>query len=120
MSRVCWLGSRIRNSLRQQRLPLQKQTIALLDFYMKKCRPLLKGKPTDMRFLRTNGSEKGLCMVADLVKRTIRRRLDLDVNVHLFRHIGTMIYLEAHPGDFGVPRCQRRGNSDPPLTKSPK
>jgi site-specific recombinase XerD len=86
------------------RLPLQKQTIALLDFYMKKCRPLLKGKPTDMLFLRTNGSEKGLCMVADLVKRTIRRRLDLDVNIHLFRHIGTMIYLEAHPGDFGVPR----------------
>lgn len=86
------------------RLSLQKQTIALLDFYMKKCRPVLKGKPTDMLFLRTDGSAKGLCMVADLVKRTIRRRLDLYVNVHLFRHIGTMIYLEAHPGDFGVPR----------------
>lgn len=86
------------------RLPLQKQTIALLDFYMKKCRPLLKGKPTDMLFLRTDGAAKGRCMVADLVKRTIRRRLDLDVNVHLFRHIGTMIYLEAHPGNFGVPK----------------
>ena len=86
------------------RFPLQKQTIAILDFYIKKCRPLLMGKPTDMLFLRTDGSAKGRCMVADLVKRTIRRRLELDVNVHLFRHIGTMIYLNAHPGDFGVPK----------------
>ncbi len=86
------------------RFPLQKQTIAILDFYIKKCRPLLMGKSTDMLFLRTDGSAKGRCMVADLVKRTIRRRLELDVNVHLFRHIGTMIYLNAHPGDFGVPK----------------
>jgi hypothetical protein len=71
---------------------------------MKKCWPLLRVKSTTMLFLRTDGTPKGLCMVADLVKKTIRRRLDLDVNVHLFRHIGTMIYLDAHPGDFGVPK----------------
>ena len=86
------------------RFPLQKQTIALLEFYSKKCRPLLMGKSTDTLFLRADGSAKGRNMVADLVKRTIRRRLDLDVNVHLFRHIGTMIYLNAHPGDFSVPK----------------
>lgn len=86
------------------RFPLQKQTIALLQFYMKKCWPLLKTKPTSMLFLRIGGAPKGRCMVADLVKRTIRRHLDLDVNVHLFRHIGTMIYLDVHPGDFGVPK----------------
>lgn len=86
------------------RFSLQKQTIALLQFYMAKCRPLLKAKATNMLFLRTDGTPKGRCMVADLVKRTIRRRLDLNVNVHLFRHIGTMIYLDAHPGDFGVPK----------------
>lgn len=86
------------------RFRLQTQTIALLQFYMKKCWPLLKVKPTSMLFLRTDGTPKGRGMVADLVKRTIRRRLDLDVNVHLFRHIGTMVYLNAHPGDFGVPK----------------
>jgi hypothetical protein len=43
-------------------------------------------------------------MIANLVSRTIRRRLDLDINVHLFRHIGTMLYLDAHPGHFGVPQ----------------
>lgn len=86
------------------RFPLQKQTIALLQFYIKKCWPLLKAKSTDLLFLRTDGTPKGREMVADLVKRTIRRRLDLDVNVHLFRHIGTMLYLDAHPGDFGVPK----------------
>lgn len=86
------------------RFPLQKQTIALIQFYMKKCRPLLKKNSTNLLFLRTDGTPKGLCMVADLVKRTVHRHLDLDVNVHLFRHIGTVIYLDAHPGDFGTPK----------------
>ena len=86
------------------RFPLQKETVALLQFYMTKCWPLLKAKPTNLLFLRTDGTPKGRLMVADLVKRTIRRRLDLDVHVHLFRHIGTMIYLDAHPGGFGVPK----------------
>lgn len=86
------------------RFPLQKQTIALLQFYMTKCWPRLKAKPTNLLFLRTDGTSKGRGMVADLVKRTIRQRLDLDVNVHLFRHIGTMIYLNTHPGDFAVPK----------------
>lgn len=86
------------------RFPLQKQTISLMQFYMKKCWPLLRKKKTNLLFLRTDGTAKGLGMVASLVKSTIRRRLDLDVNVHLFRHIGTMIYLDAHPGDFGVPK----------------
>ena len=36
-------------------------------------------------------------MMANLVSRTISRRLDLDVNVHLFRHFGTMLYLDAIP-----------------------
>ena len=43
-------------------------------------------------------------MMANLVSRTLRRHLDIDVNIHLFRHIGTMLYLDAHPGHFGVPQ----------------
>ena len=86
------------------RFALSKPTIRLIDFYLKKCRPLLLKEPTDLMFLRTNGEPKGRAMMANLVRRTIRRHLDLDVNIHLFRHIGTMLYLDAHPGHFGVPQ----------------
>ena len=91
---------------------MSKPTIRLIDFYLKKCRPLLLKKPTDMLFLRTNGEPKGRVMMANLVSRTIRRRLDLDINVHLFRHIGTMLYLDAHPGNFGVPQVMLGHTSD--------
>jgi integrase len=86
------------------RFALSKPTIGLIEFYLKKCRPLLLKEPTDMLFLRTNGKPKGPVMMANLISRTIHRRLDLDVNVHLFRHIGTMLYLDQHPGHYGVPQ----------------
>jgi integrase len=94
------------------RFAMSKPTIRLIDFYLKKCRPLLLKKPTDMLFLRTNGKAKGRVMMANLVSRTIRKRLDLDINVHLFRHIGTMLYLDAHPGNFGVPQVMLGHTSD--------
>jgi integrase len=86
------------------RFALSKPTIRLIDFYLKKCRPLLLREPTDLMFLRTNGKPKGRAMMANLVCRTLSRRLGLDVNIHLFRHIGTMLYLDVHPGHFGVPQ----------------
>jgi len=86
------------------RFALSKPTIRLIDFYLNECRPLLLKEPTDLMFLRTNGEPKGRAMMANLVCRTLSRRLDLDVNIHLFRHIGTMLYLDAHPGHFGVPQ----------------
>jgi integrase len=94
------------------RFAMAKPTIRLINFYLKKCRPLLLKKPTDMLFLRTNGEPKGRVMIANLISRTIRRRLDLDINVHLFRHIGTMLYLDAHPGHFGVPQVMLGHTSD--------
>ena len=94
------------------RFAMSKPTIRLIEFYLKKCRPLLLKKPTDMLFLRTNGEPKGRVMMANLISRTIRRRLDLDINVHLFRHIGTMLYLDAHPGNFGVPQVMLGHTSD--------
>jgi integrase len=94
------------------RFKLSKPTIAMIKFYLKRCRPLLVKKPTDMMFLRTNGEPKGRVMMANLISRTIRRRLDLDINVHLFRHIGTMLYLDAHPGNFGVVQIMLGHTSD--------
>jgi integrase len=91
---------------------MSKATIGLVNFYLKKCRPLLLKRPSDMLFLRTNGLPKGRVMMAHLISRIIRSRLDLDVNVHLFRHIGTMLYLDAHPGNYGVPQVMLGHTSD--------
>ena len=109
-----WLtveGSDVKNR-QALRFALAKPTIGLIEFYLKRCRPLLLARPCERLFLRTNGEPKGRAMMAHLVTRTLRRRLGLEVNVHLFRHIGTMLYLKAHPGQFGVPRVMLGHRSD--------
>jgi integrase len=80
------------------------QTIRLLQHYLKVYRPQLQKSPTSRLFLRKDGSPFSPAQLAGLVHRTIHRHLGIDVNVHLFRHIGTMLYLDAHPGNFGVPQ----------------
>jgi integrase len=84
--------------------PLMPQTIRLLQHYLKVYRPQLQKSPTSRLFLRKDGSPFSPAQLAGLVHRTIHRHLGIDVNVHLFRHIGTMLYLDAHPGNFGVPQ----------------
>lgn len=101
------------------RFELTKQTIGMIQFYLKKCRPLLLklstgGKhPSDLLFLPVSGKFKNRrTMVANLVSNLIRKRLDLNINVHLFRHIGTMLYLDANPGNYGVPQVMLGHTSD--------
>ena len=67
------------------RFALTKPTIGLIEFYLKRCRPLLLARPIDRLFLRANGEPKGRTMMAHLVTRTIRRRLHLDINVPPYR-----------------------------------
>jgi site-specific recombinase XerD len=43
-------------------------------------------------------------MMAHLVVSTVRKRLGLDINVHLFRHIGAMLFLDKHLGSLEVVR----------------
>ena len=83
---------------------LGKQTTHLIEFFLKECWPLLVKQPTTRLFLRTDGTPKGAQMMANLVVSTVRKRLDLDVNVHLFRHIGAMLFLDKHPGSLEVVR----------------
>jgi integrase len=91
----------------------------MIQFYLKKCRPLLikastGGRhPSDLLFLPVSGKFKSRRpMIANLVSNLIRKRLDLNINVHLFRHIGTMLYLDAHPGNYGVPQVMLGHTSD--------
>lgn len=92
--------------------PLMPQTTHLVQYYLKACRRLLQKGTTTRLFLRKDGSPYAPEQLAGLVQRTIRRHLGIDVNVHLFRHVGTMLYLDAHPGNFGVPQRMLGHKSD--------
>jgi len=83
---------------------LGRETTRLIEFYLVKCRPLLVKHPTTALFLRTDGTPKGSMMMAHLVGNTVRKRLGLDINLHLFRHIGAMLFLDKHPGSLEVVR----------------
>jgi integrase len=83
---------------------LGKETTRLIEFHLKKCRPLLVRHPTTALFLRTDGTPKGSMMMAHLIVNTVRKRLGLEVNLHLFRHIGAMLFLDQHPGSLEVVR----------------
>ena len=82
---------------------LGKHTTCLIEFYIKKCWPLLAKGPTTKLFLKKDGVPKKPVDVAYLVTSIVRKRLGLDVNVHLFRHVGAMLFLDKHP-DFEVVR----------------
>ena len=82
--------------------PLRPSTISLLNFYIGKCRQLLLKQPTNRLFLGTDGIPLLGQDVYHLVKSRIQKRLGLDVHLHLFRQIGAMLFLDAHPGKLGV------------------
>ena len=96
-------GKDVKN-LKPLDFPLPPSTARLIQFYLKRCWPLLQKEPGTKLFLRKNGKLKGSEGIAHLVRRVVRQRLDLDVNVHLFRHIGAMLYLDEHPGNLEVVR----------------
>ena len=96
-------GKDVKN-LKPLDFPLMPSTTRLIQFYLKRCWPVLQKEPGSKLFLRKNGKLKGSEGVAHLVRRVVRQRLDLDVNVHLFRHIGAMLYLDEHPGNLEVVR----------------
>ena len=95
---------------------LGKETTRLIEFYLTKCRRLLLKHPTTALFLRKDGAPKGSMMMAHLIVNIVRKRLGLDVNLHLFRHIGAMLFLDQHPGCIEVVRVML-GHTNPKTTE---
>ena len=81
---------------------LRPTTIALIQYYIRHCRPLLITQPTSRLFLRTDGTPMLGQDMYHLVTKQVRDRLGLDVHLHLFRQIGAMLFLDQHPGKIGV------------------
>ena len=84
--------------------PLPRETAGLLDLYCRRYRPLLADQPSTWLFPGEKGRPKSKETLSYLIRTIIRNRLGLDVNPHLFRHIGALAYLRANPGGYEVVR----------------
>ncbi|MDF3384600.1 MULTISPECIES: tyrosine-type recombinase/integrase [unclassified Sulfitobacter] len=58
---------------------------------------------------RSNGPVKAN-ILSERIKKRLRAEIGVEMNVHLFRHLAVMIYLDANPGGYEVAR-QMLGHS---------
>jgi len=79
---------------------LHWDVVRLLELYLKKFRPLLETDGSSYLFPARQGGHKTPAQLADQIKRAIKQRTGLMVNVHLFRHFCAQQFLKAHPGEY--------------------
>lgn len=84
--------------------PLPESTLRLLQTYLKAFRPLLMDQPSEWLFPGRNGKHIGRCSLGKMIKVKLHKATGLEVNPHLFRHIGAKLYLDANPGAYEVVR----------------
>jgi integrase len=83
---------------------LPAETAQLLDLYVERFRPLLLPQPSSWLFPNSTGGPKKPGYLGLQISKFLERECGLRVNPHLFRHIAAKLYLEAHPGAYGVIR----------------
>jgi integrase len=84
--------------------PLPEPSVALLDFYLTRHRPVLAPAGNTALFPGRFGGAKGSQVLGRQISSTIKRYTGLDIHPHLFRHIAAKLYLDAYPGSYEVVR----------------
>jgi integrase len=83
---------------------LPAETVELLSWYVREYRPCLLKQPSDALFPGARGRAKSSGTLATQISRTVLKYTGLKMNVHLFRHAGGKIFLDACPGQYEVMR----------------
>ncbi len=83
---------------------LPEETVDILAWYVREWRPVLLSEPSDALFPGENGEAKNPNTLSVQVKNVIKRYLGIEFNMHLFRHAGGKIFLDAKPGQYEVVR----------------
>jgi integrase len=97
-------GHAVKNGVAIEAL-LQEPTVRLLDAYVETYLPLLRREPSPWLFPGRGGdTPKSRDMLRSQIIDCVKQRCGLLVNPHLFRHIAAKLYLDAHPGAYGVVR----------------
>jgi site-specific recombinase XerD len=85
--------------------PLPGETVALLDLYLSRYRPVLLKEPSTCLFPGKDSKKpKGIQSLGNQITKCLKRRCGLIVHPHLFRHIAALVYLTANPGAYGLMR----------------
>ena len=83
---------------------LPAETVRLIDIYLSRYRPLLLDAPSPWLFPGIGGGSKCPVSVGMQISSGIHRHCGLQMNTHLFRHLAAKLYLDSHPGAYGVVR----------------
>jgi integrase len=87
---------------RHYQMELPKDVADLIAWYCLTYRDLLIEAPTTALFPGENGKPKSPGTLGRQISERIEQRLGLEVNPHLFRHIAAKLYLDRHPGEYGL------------------
>lgn len=83
---------------------LPEDTVRLLEIYLREFRSRLCGPTSTWLFPGMNGKHKAIVSLSVQIRRTLLEEIGIDMNAHLFRHFGAMLYLRANPGGYEVVR----------------
>lgn len=96
---------------------LPAESAALLDLYLRRARPLLDNGSRYLFPGAKEGTHKSEAHFSRQISKRIFDDTGLDVNVHLFRHIGAKLFLDSNPGGYEVVRRVLRHRSMDTTTK---
>jgi integrase len=78
--------------------PLPADTTELLDFYVRRYRPILvAGRPTRALFPGNTKGHVHSSLLSGAITRLIQRYTGILMHVHAFRHLAAKLFLERHP-----------------------
>lgn len=83
-------------------LELPGEVADLISWYCVEYRDLLVTTPTSALFPNRNGEPKKRKHLGTQITKRVQKYLGLPVNPHLFRHLAAKLYLDAHPGEYGL------------------
>jgi len=94
----------VKNSIDLE-IPLGKRATELLRSYMDTYQPILsRGRNSDLLFPGYFGEPKAASTFAEQIVDAILEKTGIKMNLHLFRHIGALLFLRAHPGEYETVR----------------
>jgi integrase len=97
-------GQEVKNSVDLE-IPLPERTTVLLRSYMDTYQPVLsRGYATDLLFPGLCGHPLTETPFCQRVTGVILKKIGIVMNLHLFRHLGALSYLTAHPGEYETVR----------------
>jgi integrase len=78
--------------------------LKMLATYLSRFHPVLAPQGCKMLFPSRDGGHKRSAVLSHQISELLRRRCDIKMNAHLFRHLAAKIYLDVFPGQYGVIR----------------